>query len=293
MRKTALIVLLILIGVFFECPAEIIDNVVIDGMTYSVNTSNHEATLERCEITGEITVPSVISYDGTDYNVVKIIKTYYRIFNNATKVVIPSSINIISSGVFSNCQILEDILFEDGENPIIINGKEDMYGTGAFYQCYNLKYIYVGRPFNSVNLFYQTHITGPIKLELSPSLTYINGFDDAPLNPEIDLSNIETIGGAAFYGTPLTELKLPKVVNIGSNAFKNCPIENIEFGPFLEEIGTNAFENAKIHDLILPSSLKKLGKVLLSQIKNYQISILLILKKLYILETAICLMKLQ
>ena len=260
MRKTALIVLLILIGVFFECPAEIIDNVVIDGMTYSVNTSNHEATLERCEITGEITVPSVISYDGTDYNVVKIIKTYYRIFNNATKVVIPSSINIISSGVFSNCQILEDILFEDGENPIRINGKEDMYGTGAFYQCYNLKYIYVGRPFNSVNLFYQTHITGPIKLELSPSLTYINGFDDAPLNPEIDLSNIETIGGAAFYGTPLTELKLPKVVNIGSNAFKNCPIENIEFGPFLEEIGTNAFENAKIHDLILPSSLKKIGE---------------------------------
>lgn len=237
--------------------------VVIDGLVYEIDNKDLTATLTSCEIEGIVNIPESIIYNGVIYNVKYIGKggSYPQpIFTKATRVEIPASVEVVRGGVFAKCSTINDIIFKDGDENLTIVGKENSYNEGAFFECWGLKYIYVGRPFTKTNLFYNTHIFGPIKVDVGPNVKYISGFKGAPIDPEINLSGIEKIGNEAFMDTKISEVKIPNIRKIGFDAFKNCPVSTLELGNNIQEIGSGAFFNTKITNLTLPASLEKVGK---------------------------------
>ena len=69
-------------------------------------------------------------------------------------------------------------------------------------------------------------------------------------------NSIETIGGHAFYGTPLTQIVLPdSVTYIANGAFRNCKnLESVKLSKNTRDIGVFAFANTAITSIEIPNS---------------------------------------
>ena len=69
-------------------------------------------------------------------------------------------------------------------------------------------------------------------------------------------NSIETIGGNAFWGTPLTEIILPdSVVDIAGGAFENCKnLKSVKLSKNTKDIGSGAFSNTAITSIEIPNS---------------------------------------
>ncbi len=69
-------------------------------------------------------------------------------------------------------------------------------------------------------------------------------------------NSIETIGGYAFYGTPLTQIVIPdSVTYIANGAFRNCKnLESVKLSKNTRDIGGFAFANTAITSIEIPNS---------------------------------------
>ena len=69
----------------------------------------------------------------------------------------------------------------------------------------------------------------------------------------------EAIGQSAFAQNSLKTVVLAGVVNIGSDAFRDNKINDLDLGDKLEEIGSSAFLNNDLDNVNFPASVKKIG----------------------------------
>ena len=69
-------------------------------------------------------------------------------------------------------------------------------------------------------------------------------------------NSIETIGGNAFWGTPLTEIIIPdSVVDIAAGAFENCKnLKSVKLSKNTKDIGMFAFWGTAITSIEIPNS---------------------------------------
>ena len=64
---------------------------------YQINTSNSQA------YTGDVVIPSSVTYNGTTYSVTSIESSAFYLCSSLTSVTIPNSVTSIGSSAFKDC----------------------------------------------------------------------------------------------------------------------------------------------------------------------------------------------
>ena len=189
--------------------------------------------------TGDVTIPSTVTYNGTTYTVTGIGEhSFHSTGLTMNSVSIPSTVTYIGDYAFYNQSRLTSITLPSSLTSI---------GSRAFRECSGLTSITIP---NSVNIIRSSAFC------LCSSLTSVNlgtgvktlesdVFYNCPaLQSVTGGSNLETIGSRAFYlCSSLSEFVIPdKVTSIGYSAFYDCTnITKMTVGKSVTSIGDYAF----------------------------------------------------
>ena len=201
------------------------------------------------------------------------------------EIVIPSSIKIISSYAFQNCDKLTKVEFETnsylqriGNNAfsysnikeIVIPSKVSKISTEAFHECHNLTKVEIFPKSNlqkiGKNAFSYSNINRifiPSKVSIICEEAFYNCAYLSSVEFEAD-SNLQTIENHSFSYTNINRIIIPpKVSKIGERAFAMCKYLNkIDFATNsnLQTIEKNAFCISKSKGIIIPPKLSKIGE---------------------------------
>lgn len=200
----------------------------------------------------EVTVPAVVyDEDQKGWSVYTIGGGYFTSSDNMpfgektdiTKVVLSNGIVKIETRAFAECSNLEYI-----ELPESI---EELGSQLTFTRCKSLKEIRI-----------------PSKVQSVPE----RGFENCFSLECVDLSNVRSIQGGAFYGcTSLKSVIIPdEVEKIGSYAFQKCTsLASISIPDKVESIGSYAFEKCdSLKSVSISSSVTSIGEKVFSDCYN-------------------------
>lgn len=192
----------------------------IDGLNYRPS-ENNTASLRKGNYTGDIVIPSQISYNGNTYSVTSIDAAFMGCAG-LTSVTIPNSVTAIGQGAFQECLDLKNVIIPNSITSI---------GSGAFRDCVNLTDVTIPNSVTSIGSSAFRACKNLKKIIIPNSVTSIDeyAFSDCDNLGSIILSeNLTTIGSNSFsYCLGLKSITIPKsVLSIGDGAFSCC--ENIE-----------------------------------------------------------------
>lgn len=238
-------------GVFYD---------IIDDKSVIVTSSNGAPDYE-----GELTIPAVVSINGTTYNVTGIRPTTFigrydeevKVTKspNLTGLTIEAQMDDLPADVFSgltglqtltikNVKTIPDGLFHDIPNLTTLTLGEgvEKIGARAFMNCKKLKTVTLPEGITSIadSAFYNC--------KALYSINYPEG--------------LKTIGREAFWDTGIVWLKLPRSLqSLGVGAFGHNGIWTFDGGlPDLTEIPDSAFIGCNASDVEIPASVKRIGK---------------------------------
>lgn len=217
--------------------------VTIDGITYEIDINN-EASVFEVNLTGTVTFPAQIEYEGRKYDVTSICGNGFINNEGITKIILPKTIKrILGHMSFINCPNIEEFVIEDGDTDLEI-----------MPSICNTKKLYIGRNVVSNGAVDSEKYSGAFGTKLtnisfSPNITVIPGYLFLGCTEIEELSlpdNLIIIGECAFGGCKkLKDLILPdKLRIIGGNAFAGCnSITSVSIPSSVEELGSNIFTN--------------------------------------------------
>ena len=132
MKKTftTLMTLVIGVGIMFAYDGLPVN---VDGIYYSLNISTQTASVTfrgslptGANYSGDIVIPSTITYNDTIYNVTSIGSSAFKYCENLKSVVIPNSVTTIEDEAFAECKYLRSITIPNSVTTI---------KDRAFYHC--------------------------------------------------------------------------------------------------------------------------------------------------------------
>ena len=100
-----------------------------DGINYTVTSPTTASVVQNSGITGAITIPAQVTYNGTTLSVTNIGMEAFGDCSGLTSVTIPNSVTSIGGGVFSGCYGLTSVTIPNSVTSI---------GDHAFQNCSNL-----------------------------------------------------------------------------------------------------------------------------------------------------------
>ena len=213
-----------------------------DTFYFNITSSTAPYTVEVASFnntsgsySGNVTIPSSVTYNGITYSVTGIGNWAFFYCNNLTSVTIPNSVTSIGPSVFSNCRYLTSVTIPNSVTSI---------GVGAFSNCPSL-----------------TSITIPNSLTTIESSTFrlCTG-----LTSIIIPNSVTSIGWGAFEGdTSLTSVTIPNsVTSIGNYAFGQCRgLISITIPNSVTIIGDNAFSCCVgLTSITIPNSVTRIGE---------------------------------
>ena len=202
-------------------------------------------------LSGAVTIPETVSYNGTTYSVTSIGDRAFSGCSAITQVTIGNSVTSIGDYAFSGCSALTQVTIPDSVTNI---------GEGAFIGCEALTAINVesgntaycsenGILFNkdkTTLIQYPASKTGTT-YAIPSSVTSIESSAfwscDALMQVEIP-NSVTDFGDNAFYGcSALTQVNIPSSVkSIGSSAFSGCSkLTQVTIPGSVTSIGEGAF----------------------------------------------------
>ena len=246
MKKNILLTLMALMcamygkGSFYDVK---IGDLYYDLHSYSGNTATVTSPSSSSEkYSGDIVIPSSVTYEGTTYSVTEIGGAFYRC-TDITSVTIPGSIiNIEYSysywGTFEGCTGLISVVIGDGVQQI---------GGKAFYGCTSLTSVTIPNSVTTIGASAFKGCTALVSITIPNSVTSIGEETCSGCTglTSITIPNsVTSIDSYAFYGcTGLTSVTIPNsVTKLGYCAFQGCTnlasakisdnLKTIEYGTF-------------------------------------------------------------
>ena len=190
------------------------------AVTYYTNNYNN-----YYYVSGDVVIPSTVTYDGTTYSVTSIGESAFCDCSDLTSVTIPNNVTSIGQSAFNYCSGLTSITIPNSVTSI---------GEYAFSGCSSLTTL----NFNAINChhFYDHDYDDYYALFSDTPLTMVNIGDSVQRIPanfvigcrgltSITIPNsVTSIGNDAFSGcSGLTSVTIPNsVTSIGGGAFSNC-----------------------------------------------------------------------
>lgn len=196
----------------------------VDGIYYNI-TSLTDLTVEVTsgdnEYSGDIVIPSTITYKSKTLTVTSIGHSAFKNCYNLTSVEIPNSVTHIASWAFYYCHSLTSI-----EMPCSVTS----VGSLAFERCSKLEEVHI------------SNLTAWCNIE----------FDGNESNP------LHTAKNLYMNGELITELVIPdNVVRIKDCTFCGCNITSLEIHNRVSEIGYNAFNSCSaLTSVTIPNNVK-------------------------------------
>ena len=268
---------------------------IINGVRYALKEDKATVTVQFRNISGNIQIPSNITYKGKIYNVESIsaraflkckglksitlpegivtIGQWAFRQSGIKSITIPSTVTSIDELAFCECGGLSSIAFAEGSRLTSIEGRAFSYCRGltsitipknvttigdyAFLNCNNLEEIY-----------YQGNIAGWCKID---DVGWLMGYgrklyiDGKELIGELVIPNgVTSIPSGAFIDcTSLTSVTIPdSVTSIGSSAFSGCTsLTGITIPDSVTSIGSSAFSDcSSLTSIIIPDSVTNIGE---------------------------------
>ena len=247
----------------------------IDGILYEL--SDNEATVVCPDVlsydeanysvvlshyySGDLVIPSSITYEGVVYNVTAIGYSAFMYSPNLTSVTIPNSITSIANGaIFQGCDNLESIkvssdnpvydsrencnaIIETSTNTLIAGCKNTVIpntvtaiGGGAFYDCYGLTSITIPNKVTDIGSQAFSGCIGLINISVDSGNTKYDSRDNC--NAIIETESNTLISGCQNTIIPNS------VTGISGWAFEHCVnIASINIPNSVTAIGSYAFDN--------------------------------------------------
>lgn len=205
-----------------------------EGLRYMIKSTNDVVVVKNHNpYNGNITVPPVVSFADSKYNVLSI-GTAFRA-SSITHLTIPESISALDNYALYYCSSLKTV---------IVNGVVSNIGNYAFKECSSLE-----------------------EIQLKNGLKHIGSyaFHGCEKIKKIELPNSTiSIGSSAFMGcSELQQIILNEgLETIGDNIINECPkLHAITIPSTISIIPNNAFENcSNLTALIIKNGVKKIGE---------------------------------
>ena len=216
---------------------------------YTINDDGVSATLvchvDGPAVTGEISIPATISYNGNDYTVTRIRMNAFIGCGKLTgSLTIPNSVTFLGENAFLGCS---------GLTELNLANSIDTIGPAAFYGCTGLTgSLTIPNSVRAIGMgaFYGcTGFTGSLTIGNALTRIEAGAFYKCKGFSSLTIGNaVQSIGVSAFWGcTGFTgSLTIPNsVISIEPNAFHNCSgfTGTLTLGNMLESIGGMAFWN--------------------------------------------------
>ena len=181
----------------------------VDGIYYNKTSDTEVSVTYRGtssydysnEYTGDVIIPSTVSYNSVEYSVTSIGDAAFIHCETLTSVTIPNSVTTIGGGAFDSCEALTSVTIPNSVNTI---------GVSAFSHCYAL-----------------TSVTIPNSITTIEDWTFLSC---SALNSVVIPNSVTSIGQSAFWDcSALTSVTIPNsVITIGAETFSGCDnLENI------------------------------------------------------------------
>ena len=243
----------------------------VDGIYYNIISSSDltaEVTEGDNEYSGEITIPSTVTYKSKTLKITRIARSAFS-HAKIQSITIPNSIESIGTFAFKSCSNLTDVKIENGNTRLNIGiGFSDAYRDyGLFCDC-PIKKLYLGRNMQGFDYYsYKYHNVG-----LFDNLNFIEGPNE-PKSVTIG-NNVTEIDFSIGYNivnlyienseTPLSlntgigtdTLYLGRNLNYENSPFKNSKLTTVTISENVTTIPHNAFSGCtNIKNINIPNSI--------------------------------------
>ena len=233
----------------------------VDGIYYNlINSGTVEVTYKGGSsnvYSGDIVIPSSITYNGNTYNVTSIGSFAFGYCTGLTGIEIPNSVTTIGSSAFYGCSGLTSIEIPNSVTSI---------GDHAFADCTGLTSVVIPNGVTSIEhgTFYCCY--GLTSIEIPNSVTSIGGsaFYSCSGLTSIEIPNsVTSIEQGVFYGcSGLTSVTIPNsVTSIGTDAFNSCTsLTSVTIPNSVTSIGYSAFSGCTgLTSVVIPNSVTSIG----------------------------------
>jgi hypothetical protein len=233
-----------------------------DGIKYTVMGDGTLAVVSGGSYSGDIVIPSSVTYNGTSYDVTYIGNAAFYQCTGLTSVVMPNSVTDIDQGIFAYCTGLKSVTFSS--NLYYVQNY-------TFIGCTGLTSMVIPSTITEIGAYAFSECSGLESITLSSNLTYLGAyvFYCCEALKSIALpSKLEFIGDNCFYGcNSLTSIVIPNsVTTLDHHALCKCSnLESVTLPSGLLSLSDGLLrQNPKLKTVTIPSTVTSIGTYVFS-----------------------------